>query len=281
MEPGEGRGPDEQRVAQPDGRVVEVGVRATNSGLDAGGVFFAVLVVAVVAFVIVCAASFATQCVPRLRFERMVAAQRASQDVAEQDVPATLSAAMAANPDVCAWVDVPGTNVSLPVVRDAEDDGRYIYGSYDGSGSTLGTTFIEYSASPYFIDPVTVLYGHAYEDVSDVMMGQLHRFEDKAFFDAHDEFHVHLSDRVLVYRIASACTVNAVNVTDYIEIGGAWLLQEYADFVVNPYGDGFTRDVGDLDMAHDRIVQFSTCTIPSTAEYRYFVTGVLVEERHL
>lgn len=213
-----------------------------------------------------------------MQFERLADGQRSAQDVAEGEIPARLAEAMGTNPDVCAWVDVPGTNVSLPVAYDRLGDERYSYGAYDGSNDTFGTLFIQRSSSPYFITPVTIIYGHAFEDVPDVMLGQLHLFEDKGFFDAHDEFHVHLSDRTLVYRIASVAMFNGINIPDYLETGGLELLQEYAELALDPCDDGLSRDVGPVDMSRDRIVQFSTCTIPATAEYRYIVTGVLVEE---
>lgn len=137
--------------------------------------------------------------------------------------------------------------------------------------------FVEHAASPYFIDPVTVVCGHAFQDELDVMMGQLHLFEGKEFFDAHDEFRVYLNDRVLTYRIASVCSYVGNNILTYLGQGDEATLQHYMEGVIDPGTDErFVRDVGGMDSRSDRIVQLSTCTVPATAESRFVVTGLLV-----
>lgn len=214
---------------------------------------------------------------------KMVEAQKAAQDVLEADIPMRLAEAKRANPDVCAWVRFPNTNVSLPILQNVEDDRHYVGTSFDGKDGdegALGAAFIEASSSPYFIDPVTVVYGHAFEDAPDVMLGQLHRFEDKAFFDANDTFLVYLDDRVLEYRIACACVYVCDHIPWVIRAGGEGTLQRYMEYALDPGVDAnFVRDVGAVEASSDRIVQFSTCTFPSSTEYRYMVTGVLVGER--
>lgn len=214
----------------------------------------------------------------------MVEQRRARQDVALEEVPRALEEAMAASPDVCAWVAVPGTNVSLPVLQSADGDDR-AYGSrsLDGESDVLGEAFIERANSPLFIDPVTVVYGHAFDDAPNVAMGQLHLFRDEEFFASHDAFYVNLPDRALEYRIMGAYEVAGEHVLSLLQLGGEGSLERYFRYLAKPPGVAapFRRNVGALDPDADRVVELSTCTMPASAEYRYVVVGLLVGEESL
>lgn len=213
--------------------------------------------------------------------KQMIANQSNAQDVGQAEIPEALAQAKAANPDVCAWLYFPNTTVSLPILQSLEDDRKYVDESADGSNEVLGATFIEKANSPYFIDPVTIVYGHAFDDEPDVMLGQLHKFEDKSFFDANDTFYIYLENKVLEYRIACTCPYHGIHILSFIDMGfDDGTLQRYMTYALDPGVDSrFVRDVGQVDASYDRIVQISTCTFPASAEYRYVVTGVLVDER--
>lgn len=209
---------------------------------------------------------------------QMVNTQIEVQSIEENDIPEALAATRSANPDACAWLYVLGTDVSLPVMRHSDDDSFYTDHLSDGSEGILGAAFVEHGASPYFIDPVTVVCGHAFEDAINVMMGELHLFESTDFFDTHDEFRIYLTDRVLTYRIASACSYVGDNILTYVGQGDEATLQTYMEGVIDPgIDERFVRDVGEINSKSDRVVQLSTCTLPPTAEARYVVTGVLVD----
>lgn len=211
--------------------------------------------------------------------QSLLEAQHKLQNTAEEDVPAAFAAEREANPDVCAWLYVPGTNVSLPVAWRAGDNGYYTVHDSSGDVSGLGSCFMDGANSVGFDDPVTVLYGHSFCD-DDLMFTQLHKFEDEGFFGGHDEFEVHLPDRVLTYRVAATGLYLSRRITDVVDFSNREQVQEYLDFAVNPRpSDGLKREVGRLDAGSDRIVQLSTCTLPEANESaRYLVTGVLVGE---
>ena len=87
------------------------------------------------------------------------------------------------NEDIYAWIDIPGTPVSYPVVQN-QDDLYYNNHAVDKSYYTGGSIFSQKYNSKDFTDPVTVLYGHNRE--SKTMFAPVNDYADKNFFEEHD-----------------------------------------------------------------------------------------------
>lgn len=115
------------------------------------------------------------------------------------------TAAQAENPDVCAWIWIPGTNVDYPILRsESEDDAYYLNHTIDGLEGLPGTIYTEKYNSKDFTDPVTVVYGHNMKNGS--MFADLHKYEDKEFFDNNPYIYIYLPDQTLRYRVFAAVT---------------------------------------------------------------------------
>lgn len=196
------------------------------------------------------------------------------------DIPAALDTAMAANPDVVAWLEVPGAGISEPVCRSASDDAFYLSHGADGEASPVGAAYLEAANTPGFTDSVTVVYGHSSFYDSSAMFTPLLRFGRSAFFDAHDAFYVHLpGGTVNEYRISSAGLMADRHILSTYCSGGPDLLQAYFDALCDPDPSySHFRDLGCLDAASSRVVQLSTCVEPFAEGSRFVVTGVLVGE---
>lgn len=66
----------------------------------------------------------------------------------------------AVNPQVVAWVQIPGTNVSYPVYQGADND-AYLHTDAEGNYSIGGQIFLDaQNASPGMIDAQSIIYGH-------------------------------------------------------------------------------------------------------------------------
>lgn len=107
------------------------------------------------------------------------------------------------NPEIYAWLDIPNTGISYPVVQN-EDDGYYLNHNSDGDYSGYGAL---YSESAYnsadFSDGITALYGHRMGDGS--MFGNLQRYYSES--DALEDYgiiSVYLPDRMLEYEVIAA-----------------------------------------------------------------------------
>lgn len=118
---------------------------------------------------------------------------------------------MAVCPDIYAYIEIPQTDVSYPIVycEDAVDP-FYFTHSIDGSESDKGSIITDSMNSMDFSDPVTLIYGQSPDDGT--MFGGLHRFKDASYFDSHDTINIVLPDAMLVYRIYACYTGSAEHI---------------------------------------------------------------------
>lgn len=65
------------------------------------------------------------------------------------------------NPDIYAWLYIPGTEFDFPILQRAGDDDYYLTHDSDGNDNSMGAIFSESSYNDGKMDdPATVLYGH-------------------------------------------------------------------------------------------------------------------------
>ena len=71
------------------------------------------------------------------------------------------------NSDIYAWLDLPGTKISDPILQRDGEDTYYLKHDAHGQPSSWGSIFTEslYNTTT-FADPVTVIYGHQTSDGS-------------------------------------------------------------------------------------------------------------------
>lgn len=176
------------------------------------------------------------------------------------------------NPDVCAWIRVPGTNIDYPVVQSiAEEDHYYLTHDIYQDENIYGAIFIEKVNDPDFTDPNTVIYGHHMTDGS--MFGELTRFEEPDFFREHQEFMIYLPGETLVYEVVAAYRYPAVHLLSVFDFGTEEKTAEYCSqvpgFAVS-YG-GYAREGEELRAP---FVTLSTCTSDNRS-FRFLVQGRL------
>lgn len=119
-----------------------------------------------------------------------------------EDMPDTYRKFAAENPDVYAWLEIPGTDISYPILQRKGDGSFYLTHNALGQESPAGGIFTEDYNSKDFSDPVTVLYGNRMEDGS--MFGALLEYEDEEFFDAHKQVFIYTPDSTFQYSIFAA-----------------------------------------------------------------------------
>lgn len=133
--------------------------------------------------------------------------QRAYDDIASENfsAPSDVSGATladfsvnwdalrAVNPDVVAWVYIPDTDVSYPIVHRDGDDSHYLIHDFNGNtrnviGAEYGCVMLSGENAGDFSDAVNVIYGHNMANGS--MFALLARFTDSATFNAHRAFYL-------------------------------------------------------------------------------------------
>lgn len=203
-----------------------------------------------------------------------------SQDAADArvDNPIDFASLRLENPDIYAWIYIPGTDVNYPVVQHPTDDTFYLKHNKDGEWSEEGAIYTQLANKTDFSDPVTVIYGHNL--VQGTMFSTLHRFENKEFFDSHEDMYVCTDGHILTYRVIAAYQYDNRHILNSFNFSDPTNVQQYFDSVLSP--DSLVENVrqGTTLTSSDKIVQLSTCTGDSNhIVRRYLVTGVLVSDQ--
>ena len=88
----------------------------------------------------------------------------------------------AINPEIVAWIYIPGTNLSYPVVH-GEDNEFYLTHTADGSYNTSGAIFLDYQNTPGYTDRSNWTYGH--NMVAQTMFYPITNFTSEQFLAEH------------------------------------------------------------------------------------------------
>ncbi|WP_165253817.1 class B sortase [Adlercreutzia sp. ZJ304] len=193
------------------------------------------------------------------------------------DNPINFAELQSENEDTYAWIYIPGTSINLAVYQSSTDDTYYLKHDRYGNYADAGEVFSQSINGRDFFDPVTVLYGHNYS--GDIMFTQLHYFEDKEFFDTHENFYIYTPGHILTYEVVSAYQYDDRHIMNSFDFSDDAVKRSYFDYVMNP--DSLVRNVreGAMLADDDKIVQLSTCTSDGNNSKRYIVTGVLVDDQ--
>ena len=108
------------------------------------------------------------------------------------------------NEDIYAWMDIPNTPISYPVVQSPEDDAYYLRRNSDGDSASIGSLFSEhtYNAND-FSDLITVLYAH--HNSNGTMFGNLQSYYSETdAMEKYGQIRVFLPDKELDYEVFAA-----------------------------------------------------------------------------
>ncbi|MCR5138361.1 MAG: class B sortase [Oscillospiraceae bacterium] len=150
--------------------------------------------------------------------------------------PVNFPALQKKNPDIYAWVYIPGTNVNFPLLQSStEDTDYYLSHSVDGEEDSLGCliTQSKYNSND-FSDPVTVIYGRK----SAARLGQL----EKYFLSSDSLLKF---DVVLVYNKNGVLRYQVIGATEY---ENPHILNQYRCF----------EDVSQIPVFWDRLHSYRT-----------------------
>ena len=118
--------------------------------------------------------------------------------------PIDFESLQAMNPDIYAWLEIKGTDITYPLLQSAEDDSFYLNHDSEKNWSADGSLFTEsrYNGRD-MADPVTLVYGHHMR--SGAMFGHLERdYTDQVFLEEHAEITVYTPEAELHYGVFAA-----------------------------------------------------------------------------
>lgn len=124
----------------------------------------------------------------------------------EETVTVDFASLQAINPDIVAWLRIPGV-LEYPVVR-GEDNSYYLNHTVQKTYNIAGSIFLDYRNERDFSDSKNIIYGHNMKDGS--MFHVLRNYQDIDFFQEHTDMEIYLPDgRTLNYQIIACEQVPA------------------------------------------------------------------------
>lgn len=189
------------------------------------------------------------------------------------EIPVDFEVLKEQNPDVYAWIRIPGTNVDYPILQSADDNSYYLTHTIDCQQKTEGAIYTEDYNSKDFTDPNTVIYGHNMKNGS--MFRTLHNYEDRSFFDENREVWIYLPDAVLEYRIFAAYVYDNRHLLLNFDFDDEDVYRRYLDSIFSIRNMNAFIDTSMEVGTDDRIITLSTCNA-GISEQRYLVQAVLI-----
>lgn len=119
-----------------------------------------------------------------------------------KDAEINFTALQEENPDIFAWIQVPGTNIDVPVLQSEEADDFYEHHNAYQEVDEKGAVYTELANLKNMCDFNTVLHGKS--DGEGTPFTELYQFANPDFFKENKNIYVYLPDNLLTYEIFAA-----------------------------------------------------------------------------
>lgn len=193
----------------------------------------------------------------------------------EEEIPIDFEELWETNPDVYAWIVIPGTDINYPILQHPTDDSYYLNHNIDGSTGRPACIYTESLNNKDFTDNNTVIYGHNMRNGT--MFAQLHKFEDKDFFDEHREIIIYLPDKVLHYKIFAVHNYDDRHLLYSFDFSDKAVYKDYLESIFSIDDKNANIDTEMTVTENDKIITLATCVYKQPS-LRFHVQAVLVEK---
>ena len=190
------------------------------------------------------------------------------------EIPIDFAMLQEMNPDVHAWIYIPGTNVNYPILQSTGYQEFYLNRNIHGEFDPAGSIFTQDFNSLDFRDVHTLIYGHNMADGSKFSI--LHRFLDGRFMEEHAIIYIYTPRNIFRYQVVYAVTYDDRHILMSFNFDED---EEYDWFVYslrnspninNHWNPNTNWRVG------DRLITLSTCT--DNVHQRLLIGAILIDE---
>ena len=195
------------------------------------------------------------------------------EPVSKVEIPIDFAALQQQNPDVYAWIQVPGTEVDYPILQSSNDNTYYLNHTIDGEEKKEGAIFTENYNTKTFEDPNTVIYGHDMKNGS--MFQSIHEYMDRSFFDNNRDIVIYMPDQILHYKIFAAYLTDNKHLLMNYNFWSKDEYQQYLNSIFSMRDMNAFIDTSTEVTTEDKIITLSTCYAGISTQ-RYLVQAVLV-----
>ncbi len=189
-------------------------------------------------------------------------------------IPVDIEELKEINPDIYAWLYIPGTEVDYPILQ-SDNAGYYLNHDSEGNRSATGAIYTENLNNKEFEDFNTVIYGHNMKNGS--MFGGLHSYEDPDFFDEHRTIYVYTSSYVIKYTVFAAYRYDDRHILKSFDFNDENVKKKYIDYIFemkNLYSTVKNDQNVDID---SNILTLSTCC--GDDDERWLVQAVMADKK--
>lgn len=178
-----------------------------------------------------------------------------------------LAALQAVNGDVVGWIEIPGTQLSYPLVQ-GTDNQYYLNHSWSRGYNSGGAVFLDCAAGRELTDFHTRVYAHRMRDGS--MFGMLKNYKDIDYLREHPSVYLVDGTAVRRYDIFAAHEADVKGLVYRLDLESEGLEEELIRLCL----DSSVIDAGVVPEAGEQILTLSTCTGRGYGS-RWVVQGVL------
>ena len=192
------------------------------------------------------------------------------------DIPVDFDALHEVNPDIYAWIEIPDTEISYPILQREGDNSYYIRRNESGAYYSGGCIFSEDYNSRDFSDKMTVIYGHNL--ASGKAFAYLNDYADSEVFNTHRIINIYLPDKMLVYEVFAAYPYSSKHLllnNDFNDRAEFNAFFDEAFSSLDPSANFVAGSKPDFDK--DKVLTLSTCLRQDRTQ-RYLIQAKLVEE---
>jgi sortase B len=189
-------------------------------------------------------------------------------------IPVDFQALQTQNPDIYAWINVPGTIIDYPILQSESDNEYYLNHTVDGVQGFPGSIYTENYNTKSFTDRNTVIYGHKLKNGT--MFSQLHKYRDSAFFEENPYIYIYTLDHIYTYKVFAAYITDDKHILLSYDFSNPAVYKRYIDEIFLKKSMNMNMNKS-LDIGQEsKIITLSTCTVDS--KQRMLVQAVLIKE---
>lgn len=166
------------------------------------------------------------------------------------------------NADVCAYLDIPDTVMSYPVLQDPKEEqagvSLYINHDVNKQESLAGTLFMDKYNRADFNEPVSIIYGHHMK--SGEFFGTLQDvYQDADSFAKHKEITLELPEEIRSYDVFAAVPYSNVHLMYSYNFADEFEYGEFFRRIASVRSLQAQMDKGNFPEFPQRVLILSTC----------------------
>ena len=182
------------------------------------------------------------------------------------------------NPDIYAWIKIPGLPVDYPVLRKPGDDDYYLRRNLQGKYSVAGCLYTQakYNGDD-FSDRVTIIYGHNMTNGS--MFGMLEdTYSNPEDFEKYSDIRVYLPKEEKHYMVVAAVPYSDLHIMEQF---GRFEIDEdvlnFEKFICDSKETGAVYNRQWEPNRKDKLLILATCQ-KGNYKRRYIIVAKLIDE---